>query len=326
MTGATLASTVPPPWPGVAAYLALTFLLSWVPGVLLDTVWDGLRELFPTRLLASSAYYFLTMGWQPLLAVLVVRRWIDPPGYLDLGLIPTRPGILLLGTAAALSVAGMSVAVMWLARLLGITAPAEIVSRVEPDLPSRPSLDAAVILVATFAGTVVLLCVQAFSEELGWRGYFLARMMRWLGRWPGLLLHGAVWGVWYVPILAVAGEDSGVTPIRSVSFVVTCILLGAVFGWLRLLARSIALVVVVNAVLTVTAGLPFILRGLDVGLRGSAYGPAGWVPLLLATGVLFMGPSRRAVAMPQGPEARAARTGLWGFVEHLVSRNGARPG
>lgn len=324
MTGAALPPS-PPPWPGMGVYLGLTFLLSWVPAVVLDTLWGGVRDVFPTRLLHSSTYYFLTMGWQPLLAVLVVRRWIDPPGHLDLGLNPTRYGTLFLGTAGALSIAAMSVAITWLAGFPGLVVPTAIAPGVEPDLPSRPSLGAAAILGVALAGTIVLLCVQAFCEELGWRGYFLARMMQRFGPWPGLLLHGSIWGVWYAPIIALAAGNLEAVSSDSLSFIVTCTLLGALYGWLRLLVRSITLAVVVNAVLTIAAGLPFILHGADIGPRGSAYGPAGWIPLLLAAGVLFIGPARRAVAIPQGFETRGTRGGLWRVVEHLVSRNGAGP-
>jgi membrane protease YdiL (CAAX protease family) len=321
MTGAAL-PLLPPPWPGIGVYLGLTFLFSWVPAVALDTLWGGTRDVFPTRLLHSSTYYFLTMGWQPFLAVLVVRRWIDPPGYLDLGLNPTRYGILVLGTAGALSIAALSVAITWLAGLPGLAVPTAIGPGVESDLPSRPSLGAAVILGVALAGTIVLLCVQAFCEELGWRGYFLTRMMQRFGPWPGLLLHGSIWGVWYAPIIALAAGNLAAVSSDSVSFIVTCTLLGGLFGWLRLLVRSITLAVVVNAVLTIAAGLPFILSGVDVGPRGSAYGPAGWIPVLLAAGVLFIGPARRAVTVPRAFEPRGARVGLSRVVEHLVSRNG----
>jgi hypothetical protein len=85
--------------------------------------------------------------------------------------------------------------------------------------------------------------------------------------------------------------------VRGVTFVVTGTLLGTLLGWMRL-ARSLSLAVVFNVVLTVAAGLPFILRGVDVGSRGAAYGPVGWIPLLVLTGILFIAPTRRAVTTP----------------------------
>jgi hypothetical protein len=150
-----------------------------------------------------------------------------------------------------------------------------------------------------FVMTVVLLWGQAFIEELGWRGYLLPRMMQSLGPWPGLLVHGLVWGMWYVPVVALAAGAPSSTPVRGVAFVVTGTLLGTLLGWLRL-AQSLSLAVVFNVVLTVAAGLPFILRGVDVGSRGAAYGPVGWIPLLMLVGILFIAPTRRAVRTPPG--------------------------
>jgi hypothetical protein len=62
------AKTRPPQWPGIAAFVALTFVCAWASTLLVDRAWDGLRGVFPTRLLAVSAHYWLTMGWPPLLA------------------------------------------------------------------------------------------------------------------------------------------------------------------------------------------------------------------------------------------------------------------
>jgi membrane protease YdiL (CAAX protease family) len=216
----------------------------------------------------------------------------------------------------------MAMLVTWLAQLLGVVSVVAVPS-VERQVPDRQSLEALAILGAAFAGTVVLLCVQAFTEELGWRGYFLPRMMQSLGPWRGLLIHGLVWGTWYAPVVALAAEGSASAAIRGGTFVVTCTLLGILLGWLRLLARSLSLAVVFNAVLTVSAGLPFILRGVDVGSRGSAYGPAGWIPLLLAAAVLFSGPARRAVTTPRAVDAHPRGPGsVRRFVESLISRNG----
>ncbi len=324
MTNATPSLGQRPAWRGTAAYLGLTFSLAWVPAVLLYEAWNGISGLFPTRLLGASAFYVLTMGWQPFLAVWVVRRWIDPPGYLDHGLRPVPRALLPLGTAVPLVFTAASMLVAWLAELLDLVVAPSTGSSAEPEVSFHsPSVGAAVALTVAFACTVVLISVQAFSEEFGWRGYFLIRLMQWLGAWPGLLLHGLVWGVWYAPVVLLAAGDPASAPTRGVRFVVTCALLGVLLGWLRLAGKSLVLAVIVNAVLTVAAGLPFILRGVDVGPRGSAYGPAGWIPMLLAVGILFTEPARRAVVTPLGLDTRPRRSAhLWSLVEYLFSRNG----
>lgn len=324
MTGRVPSSATPAMWRGMAVYVGLTLSLAWVPAVLLYEVWDGVRGLFPTRLLAASAYYTLTMGWQPFLAVWVVRHWIDPPGHLDHGLRSVPGPLLAVGAAASLAFTLASYLVSWSAGSLDLVTAPNTSPTAEPEVSLwGPSLGAAVLLTVAFLCTLALISVQAFSEELGWRGYFLTRLMQWLGPWPGLLLHGFVWGMWYAPVVLLAAGDSASAPSRAASFVVTCTLLGALLGWLRLAAQSVVLAVIVNAVLTVAAGLPFILRGVDVGPRGSAYGPAGWIPLLLAVGILFTGPARRVVVTPQERDSPLRKgSGLWLLVEHMFSGNG----
>jgi hypothetical protein len=77
--------------------------------------------------------------------------------------------------------------------------------------------------------------------------------------------------------------------------------------------------VLTNAILTVVAGLPFILRGVELGPRAAAYRPAGWIPLLLAAGILAAGLARRATAprRPDPPSADRARP------SRLITRNGS---
>ena len=88
------------PTRGVLVYLGLTFVLSWVPAWLLSETWIGEGRPIVTRLLTCSLFYAISMGWQPLAAAWIVRRWIDPPGYLDHGLKPARLRFMLLAMRA----------------------------------------------------------------------------------------------------------------------------------------------------------------------------------------------------------------------------------
>jgi membrane protease YdiL (CAAX protease family) len=258
------------------------------------------------------------MAWPPVLAVVVVRRWIEPPGHLDLGLRRAGRGALLLGGLAAAAVAAAAMLIAWLVQRLDVVAAGTVTSP-EPNLPYQFSLHTLVLLGVAFVGTTVLVSTQAFAEELGWRGYFLPRMMEGLGPWPGLLAHGFLWGVWYAPVVALPAHGSPAASARALSFVVTCTLLGTLLGCLRLRARSLSAAVLTNALLTVVAGLPFILRGVELGPRAAAYRPAGWIPLLLAAGILAAGLARRATA---GPRRLAARSAEPARPSPLVTRNG----
>lgn len=266
------------------AFVTLCFLGSWFPasvlrlfGVLPATGALG------TRLFAATLLYAATMGWQPLVATLFVRRWVEAPGQADLGLRPAAPRFSFAGGLGALALAGV-------ASLLTLAVTLAVGDEPRPPVEAArgvPSPGDAVVLLLALLGTLALVWVQAFSEEVGWRGYFLPRAMEALGRWRGLIVHGLVWGLWYAPVLFFALYGSGHLPDnlgRSVGFVVSCTLLGMLLGWLRLASGSLVPVVVANSTLTLAAGWPFVVEGVDPGVRSAVFGPAGW---LVASGVLL---------------------------------------
>jgi len=286
-----------------------------VPAWLLRDVWAGPLAPLLTRLLAASALYAGMMGWQPLLAAWVVRRWLDPPEYLDQGLKPAPFRTLLLAGVAALLVVVVAAAIAWFAGLLGAPVSESLHGGGEPELAELaievPSPWIIAGLVLAFLVTLCLLGVQALNEEVGWRGYFLSRLMQRIGPWRGLFVHGFVWGLWYAPFFLLANGGLTQSVLRSASFVVTCAMLGTLLGLIRLASRSVLPATLANACLTLAAGLPFILRGADAGLRSAAYGPAGWLPMAVLLAMLIVR-YRSAVVAPRTVEvAPASGPRIW---------------
>ena len=74
--------------------------------------------------------------------------------------------------------------------------------------------------------------------------------------------------------------------------------LGTLFGWLRLASRSVVPVVMANATLTLAAGLPYLVHGVDAGLRSAAFGPPGWIVMVAAIGALLLSRWRFKVQTP----------------------------
>ncbi|HEY8209493.1 MAG TPA: CPBP family intramembrane glutamic endopeptidase [Myxococcaceae bacterium] len=285
---------------GVLAYLALTFGLTWLPAWLLGSAWIGEGRPLVTRLLASSLFYAACMGWQPFAVASVVGRWVDPSGGRDRGLAPARTRFIVLAAAAPLVLAAAAVALASLFGLIGAPVPDSLHGHAEPELAlAVPSAGKAFALTVAFLATGALILAQSLGEEIGWRGYFMVHLMRRFGPWKGLFWHGLAWGLWYAPVFVIGREDVEGSTLRSAAFVLTCVLLGVLLGWLRLASRSIVPTTIANAVLTLTAGLPFLLQGVDVGLRGSAYGPPGWLPMAAAIAILAAGRWRATVAVPR---------------------------
>lgn len=305
---------------GLVLFVVLSFLGSWfVSATLRVFELTVAPAALGTRLFTTSLLYALTMGWQPLVATWLVRRWIDPPDELDLGLRPA-PGIFsVVGGVGALVLAIVATLVAMALDLFDVplTASAE---------PAVGRAGSPLIVVAAFVATIALIWVQAVAEEVGWRGYFLPRAMERLGHWQGLLLHGAVWGLWYAPVLFFASYGqlalSGSVE-RSAGFVLTCLLLGTLLGWLRLASGSLAPVVLANTTLTLAAGLPYVVSGVDAGARSAAFGPAGWVVLVIAIGGLLL---TRWRAVVQVPRRAASPTTAPFLLLHLVFEEARKKG
>ncbi|MBM4781754.1 MAG: CPBP family intramembrane metalloprotease [Archangiaceae bacterium] len=293
---------------GLVAFLLLSFSLTWAVAASLRAL--GLTgvpvERLGTRLFTTSLLYVLTMGWQPFVATLLVRRWVDPPDALDLGLRPTRGVFSLVGGVGAIAFVALAAMVAF---VLGAASGA---STPESEVLDADGLNA-LTLVLAFFGTIALVWLQAFAEELGWRGYFLPRAMERFGHWPGLLLHGAVWGLWYAPVLLFATEGplEFASVLRPIAFVITCALLGTLYGWLRLASGSLAPVVVTNTTLTLAAGLPYVIHGVDPGLRSAAFGASGWLVLAVTIAALASTRWRSAVRLPLAlSESKATTAGF----------------
>jgi membrane protease YdiL (CAAX protease family) len=97
----------------------------------------------------------------------------------------------------------------------------------------------AVIVTNLLAG----LCVGtafAMSEEVGWRGYMLPRMMG-LGLVPAMLAVGFLQGVWHLPLLLTTDyyHATGNPWIVAPLFLVTLTLAGVFFGFLRIWTGSV---------------------------------------------------------------------------------------
>jgi membrane protease YdiL (CAAX protease family) len=304
------APSAAPGWQGLLVFLLLTFGLSWGPALLFQRSWSGHEGPLAAELLAASLFYALTMGWQPLAAVWMVRRWVEPHGYLDQGLKPARPSFLALATVAPLALALAAILVAWGLHALGVLPLDQPLAA--PSAAGAPGPSQSVVVTAALLCSLLLVWIQALAEEVGWRGYFLVRLMERIGPWRGLLLHGLVWGLWYAPPLVFATQGLTRAPLRSTTFVLTCALLGALLGWLRLASRSVVPATVANAILTLSAGLPLLLQGTEVGLRGAAYAPPGWLPMAMVLGGLALGRCRAAVAVPSPPSlVPGGATHLW---------------
>ena len=124
------------------------------------------------------------------------------------------------------------------------------------------------------------------GEELGWRGYLLPRLLP-LGQAPAILLSGAIWGVWHMPVI-LQGHNYPQHPQIGVFLMIGfCILFGTFLSWLYLRTRSPWAPALGHGSLNAVAGLPLLfMPGVDMALGGTLASLIGWIPLVLFIGWL----------------------------------------
>lgn len=101
--------------------------------------------------------------------------------------------------------------------------------------------------------------VPCFGEEWGWRGYLLPKVAERMKFLPTVLLTGFIWGIWHAPII-VAGHNYGMNypgyPWWGIiAMCVFCIVVGTLFSYVTLKAKSCWPAVFAHGMLNGTASI-----------------------------------------------------------------------
>ncbi|WP_262774724.1 CPBP family intramembrane glutamic endopeptidase [Brevibacterium permense] len=239
------------PWLEIGIFALIAFGLAWIACLPLWFSEKGIGD--PALLLACGSAMMFTPLIASTIASIIQRRrarargevLASAPRYF--GFWPLRSFGRVIGMTIAaffgimvLVVLGylVSAAFGWLALdldgLSGFKAQLESI----PGTDSLPTAAAiAIYLLLMFVSSVANVGVT-IGEEFGWRGWLLTSL-RPLGTWPALLIIGVVWGLWHSPLILL-GYNFGRPDIAGVGFMVGgCIMVGILFGWLRLRTGSV---------------------------------------------------------------------------------------
>ncbi|PPF35656.1 CPBP family intramembrane glutamic endopeptidase [Pseudoclavibacter sp. AY1H1] len=281
-------------------FLALAFGLSWLVAL---PLWlgDGLANpWFPVISIAMM----LTPAIAALVTVFAIERPARP--WRALGLVPLKPAgrlIAYLALAVVVPVALIFAALpigalfgvysMDLVNFSGFQAmldeqlAAEGVGNLELPLPVVVLV--LLQLVSIPVGAFLNL-IPALGEELGWRGWLLPKLLR-LGTVPALLISGLIWGLWHAPLILLgynyvdAPGWLGLTMMTGM-----CILVGAVFAWLRIRSESVWPAALAHGAFNAAAGsyLLFAAAGERVDTtQATILGWTGWIVPLIFVAVLL---------------------------------------
>jgi membrane protease YdiL (CAAX protease family) len=117
--------------------------------------------------------------------------------------------------------------------------------------------------------------VFSFGEEWGWRGFLLAKLLP-LGQWPALVLSGALWGLWHMPVVLL-GYDYPFHPRLGVLLMtIFCVIMGILFGWMRLATGSIWPAVIGHGALNAAAGFGYVFADASQRIDTACVTVVGW--------------------------------------------------
>ncbi|GAB2573160.1 CPBP family intramembrane glutamic endopeptidase [Microlunatus antarcticus] len=247
-------------WAAVVTFLLVAYGGGWLIALPLWRSGGLANPLF----LPLGLAVMLTPTLAALVATLVVVRPARPARFL--GLAPVRPwrrtaGYALLGFVGVQVLGLLAIGLAW---VLGVT-PVHLAPGTWPSLVSMQLLG-------------LLVTVAALGEEIGWRG-FLLPALRPLGTGRALLLSGLVWGPWHAPLVLLGYNYGTTNPSALIMMTVTTILMGVLFGWLRLRSASVYPSAFAHGALNASGGT--LLAVFVPGAAGVAPSVLGWVGWLV---------------------------------------------
>jgi membrane protease YdiL (CAAX protease family) len=304
----------------VLIFLLLAYGLAWLVAL---PLWldGGLRHpLFGVLAIAVMA--------TPAIAALIVVRFVERPASIasTLGLATYRP----LGRFFFFLVLALLLPVLIVLAALAVGAflglyPADVAEysgfRAVVQGAAAAVLDSVPIelLVAAqflnvLAGALINV-VPALGEELGWRGWLLPRLLPY-GTVTALVVSGAAWGLWHAPLILL-GYNYPFAPgwLGMLAMVVTTVLLGTVFAWLRLRSDSVWPAALAHGSLNAAAGFSvvFVAAGERIDtLSTTVLGWSGWlVPLVVIVALFATGqfPGRALEPSVPAPNGRVPASG-----------------
>jgi membrane protease YdiL (CAAX protease family) len=144
--------------------------------------------------------------------------------------------------------AGATYGVAWLTGIGGVPSPT-FLQRASFTLGLHGASATKIILYAFgYLAVMGLLNPGALGEEMGWRGFLLPELDRWLGFRRAALVTGVIWALWHWPAVIWGGYNVG-TPLPYALVCLTAMVLAGsvIAAWLRLKSGSIWPCVIMHA-------------------------------------------------------------------------------
>ena len=272
-------------WRGIGTFLLVTFGLTWA-------VWAVVYLLGGAENLPLLTVGSLLAMWCPGIAAIICSRYVTPMSKRDLGL---QRGYLERYVSIYFFVFLFLIAAMGLSVGLGfqeVNATLEPLSSEIADQQypfNDPILAVFISIISSFTLAALFNSMFALGEELGWRGYLLAKFAP-IGLGRASILIGIIWGVWHAPAIFMGLNYPGHPFLGVLMMIWFTIGWSVVLTWLREVTQSVLSAAFGHGLINAVASLPLLLLLDTDSLIRAPLGITGLVPLsliaLLAFGLL----------------------------------------
>ncbi len=148
--------------------------------------------------------------------------------------------------------------------------------------------------------------IPTLGEELGWRGYLLPKLRGFFSDRAALVITGAIWGVWHLPVIVMGHNYGKSYPgypwLGVLAMIVFCIVLGIVEGYVSIKLESAIPAAMIHSTVNAGAALPIIFAkgGYNTLLGPAITGLVGGLPFVVLAVILFIkaGKKRKITSIP----------------------------
>jgi len=149
------------------------------------------------------------------------------------------------------------------------------------------------VLIFVVTGPIVNI-IPTMGEELGWRGYLLPKLRMFLSDRAALIITGAIWGIWHLPVI-VMGHNYGTGywgyPVLGIlTMIVFCVVLGIIEGYISIKLESAIPAAMIHSTVNAGAALPsiFAKSGYNPLLGPTITGLIGGLPFIVLSVILLI--------------------------------------
>jgi len=204
----------------VLTFVILTFLFS-------SAFWYQITVLPPVSANATLLLmYTIAAMWCPAIAA-IITRLVYQRNLKGFGLYPGQARWLVIGMLLPVAVGFFIFGSAW-------------ISGIAPFNNIKAATLFSVAFIPPFLSMLLFNCFAACGEELGWRGFLVPELTRFMGFTELALLSGAIWTAWHFPLMFF-GTYHGAGPIWYSLAVFIPSVMGAalILAWLRLASGSV---------------------------------------------------------------------------------------